>query len=69
MLEAARNPSKSVCFTYKPAIYGSILIVLFFFQVESVIEFEPGLETFNDHLMEMKSAQARVYIMYAGYVK
>ncbi|XKL62120.1 hypothetical protein PGB90_001953 [Kerria lacca] len=35
-------------------------------QVESIIEFEPGLETFNDHLLEMKSAQARVYIMYAG---
>ncbi|XKL62116.1 hypothetical protein PGB90_001949 [Kerria lacca] len=36
------------------------------FKVESIIEFEPGLETFNDHLLEMKSAQARVYIMYAG---
>lgn len=35
-------------------------------QVESVIEFEPGLESFTDQLADMKNAQARVYIMYAG---
>lgn len=35
-------------------------------QVESVIEFEPGLESFTDQLLEMKSAQARVYLMYAS---
>lgn len=34
--------------------------------VESVIEFEPGLESFKQQLMEMKNAQARVYLMYAG---
>ncbi|XP_018320264.1 glutamate [NMDA] receptor subunit 1 [Agrilus planipennis] len=35
-------------------------------QVESVIEFEPGLETFAEQLQEMKNAQARVYLMYAS---
>ncbi|XP_044734229.1 glutamate [NMDA] receptor subunit 1 isoform X2 [Chrysoperla carnea] len=35
-------------------------------QVESVIEFEPGLESFTEQLIEMKNAQARVYLMYAG---
>lgn len=35
------------------------------FQVESVIEFEPGLESFTDQLMDMNNAQARVYLMYA----
>lgn len=35
-------------------------------QVESVIEFEPGLESFMEQLHVMKSAQARVYLMYAG---
>lgn len=38
-------------------------------QVESVIEFEPGLESFTDYLMDMKSAQARVYLMYARLVR
>ncbi|XP_035721845.1 glutamate [NMDA] receptor subunit 1-like isoform X1 [Vespa mandarinia] len=33
--------------------------------VESVIEFEPGLESFMEHLMDMKNAQARVCLMYA----
>ncbi|XP_012278038.1 glutamate [NMDA] receptor subunit 1 [Orussus abietinus] len=33
--------------------------------VESVIEFEPGLTSFTEQLMEMKSAQARVCLMYA----
>lgn len=35
-------------------------------QVELVIEFEPGIETFTDQLLEMKSALSRVYLMYAG---
>ncbi|KAH0954642.1 hypothetical protein HN011_004176 [Eciton burchellii] len=34
--------------------------------VESVIEFEPGLNNFVEQLIEMKSAQARVYLMYAS---
>ncbi|XP_021935568.1 glutamate [NMDA] receptor subunit 1 isoform X2 [Zootermopsis nevadensis] len=35
-------------------------------QVESVIEFEPGLDNFIDQLLEVKNAQSRVYVMYAG---
>lgn len=35
-------------------------------QVESVIEFEPGLDSFIDQLLEVKNAQSRVYILYAG---
>ncbi|XP_022901421.1 glutamate [NMDA] receptor subunit 1 [Onthophagus taurus] len=35
-------------------------------QVENVLEFEPGLESFTEQLLEMKSAQARVYLMYAS---
>ncbi|KAG8230219.1 hypothetical protein J437_LFUL010847 [Ladona fulva] len=35
-------------------------------QVEAVIEFEPGLESFTEQLMEMKNAQARVYLLYAS---
>ncbi|GLG98564.1 Glutamate [NMDA] receptor subunit 1 [Gryllus bimaculatus] len=35
-------------------------------QVELVIEFEPGIETFTEQLLEMKSALSRVYLMYAG---
>lgn len=35
-------------------------------QVESVIEFEPGLDGFIDQLLEVKNAQSRVYILYAG---
>nr|XP_018899314.1 PREDICTED: glutamate [NMDA] receptor subunit 1 isoform X2 [Bemisia tabaci] len=38
-------------------------------QVESIIEFEPGLDTFHDQLKEMKNAQARVYLMYASSKK
>ncbi|XP_011137653.1 glutamate [NMDA] receptor subunit 1 [Harpegnathos saltator] len=34
--------------------------------VESVIEFEPGLDSFVEQLMEMKNAQARVCLMYAS---
>ncbi|KAI8437578.1 hypothetical protein MSG28_011864 [Choristoneura fumiferana] len=34
--------------------------------VEQVIEFEPGLDSFTDKLIEVKSAQARVYLMYAS---
>ncbi|CAH0555800.1 unnamed protein product [Brassicogethes aeneus] len=35
-------------------------------QVESIIEFETGLENFEKQLSEMKNAQARVYLLYAG---
>lgn len=35
-------------------------------QVESVIEFEPGLDSFTEQLLDIRSAQARVYLMYAG---
>uniref|UniRef100_UPI00147906F5 glutamate [NMDA] receptor subunit 1 isoform X2 n=1 Tax=Osmia lignaria TaxID=473952 RepID=UPI00147906F5 len=35
-------------------------------QVESVIEFEPGLESFSHQLMDMKGAQARVCLLYAS---
>ncbi|XP_076233083.1 glutamate ionotropic receptor NMDA type subunit 1 [Calliopsis andreniformis] len=35
-------------------------------QVESVIEFEPGLESFTQQLMDMKGAQARVCLLYAS---
>ncbi|KAK9498451.1 hypothetical protein O3M35_003086 [Rhynocoris fuscipes] len=35
-------------------------------QVETVIEFEPGLENFTSYLLEMKFAQARVYLLYAS---
>ncbi|XP_011300485.1 glutamate [NMDA] receptor subunit 1 isoform X1 [Fopius arisanus] len=34
--------------------------------VESVIEFEPGLDNFSQQLMETKNAQARVVLMYAS---
>lgn len=33
--------------------------------VESIIEFEPKLDTFGEHLIDMKSAQSRVYLLYA----
>lgn len=36
--------------------------------VEQVIEFEPGLDSFSEKLIEVKSAQARVFLMYARYV-
>ncbi|CAH1390907.1 unnamed protein product [Nezara viridula] len=35
-------------------------------QVESVIEFEPGLNNYTAQLYEMKDAQARVYLLYAS---
>ncbi|XP_017884037.1 glutamate [NMDA] receptor subunit 1 isoform X2 [Ceratina calcarata] len=35
-------------------------------QVESVIEFEPGLDSFTQQLMDMKNAQARVCLLYAS---
>lgn len=41
------------------------MIYKFLIQVEPVVEFEPGLDSFRDKLMEMKSAQVRVYLMYA----
>ncbi|KAH9638394.1 hypothetical protein HF086_004196 [Spodoptera exigua] len=34
--------------------------------VEQVIEFEPGLDSFSDRLMDVKGAQARVFLMYAS---
>lgn len=34
-------------------------------QVESVIEFEPGLDSFSDQLSEIKNLQSRVYLLYA----
>jgi ionotropic glutamate receptor NMDA 1 len=42
------------------------MFVTIFIQVESVIEFEPGLDSFIDQLLEVKNAQSRVYVMYAG---
>ncbi|XP_020290283.1 glutamate [NMDA] receptor subunit 1 isoform X2 [Pseudomyrmex gracilis] len=36
--------------------------------VELVIEFEPGLDSFVEQLIDMKSAQARVCLMYASHV-
>lgn len=36
--------------------------------VEMIVEFEPKLESFTEHLLEMKTAQSRVYLMYARYV-
>ncbi|GBP60664.1 Glutamate receptor subunit 1 [Eumeta japonica] len=33
--------------------------------VEQVIEFEPGLDSFSDRLMDVRAAQARVFLMYA----
>nr|XP_012147215.1 PREDICTED: glutamate [NMDA] receptor subunit 1 isoform X3 [Megachile rotundata] len=35
-------------------------------QVESVIEFEPGLQSFMHQLIDMKGAQARVCLLYAS---
>ncbi|CAH0596356.1 unnamed protein product [Chrysodeixis includens] len=34
--------------------------------VEQVIEFEPGLDSFSDRLLDVKGAQARVFLMYAS---
>ena len=33
--------------------------------VESIVEFEPKLESFVEHLVDLKTAQARVYLLYA----
>lgn len=33
--------------------------------VESIVEFEPKLESFSEHLIDMKTAQSRVYLLYA----
>lgn len=33
--------------------------------VESIVEFEPKLNSFTDSLLEIKSAQSRVYLLYA----
>jgi len=33
--------------------------------VELIVEFEPKLESFTEHLIDMKTAQSRVYLMYA----
>ncbi|XP_023247485.1 glutamate [NMDA] receptor subunit 1-like [Copidosoma floridanum] len=35
-------------------------------QVEYIIEFEPGLKNFRNHLLELKNAQSRVYLLYAS---
>ncbi|CAB3376005.1 Hypothetical predicted protein [Cloeon dipterum] len=35
--------------------------------VELVIEFEPGLDSFADQLNELKGTQARVYLLYSGH--
>ncbi|KAG7309308.1 hypothetical protein JYU34_005250 [Plutella xylostella] len=34
--------------------------------VEQVIEFEPGLDSFSDKLLDVRGAQARVFLMYAS---
>ncbi|XP_055680763.1 glutamate [NMDA] receptor subunit 1 [Lutzomyia longipalpis] len=34
--------------------------------VESIVEFEPKLDSFTEHLLEMKTAQSRVYLLYAN---
>lgn len=39
------------------------------FKVESVIEFESGLDNYTSNLQEMKYAQARVYLLYAKSVE
>lgn len=36
--------------------------------VETIIEFEPKLESFAAHLADLRSAQSRVYLLYAKYV-
>lgn len=33
--------------------------------VELIVEFEPKLESFTDSVLEMKTAQSRVYLLYA----
>ncbi|KAH8278958.1 hypothetical protein KR018_011777 [Drosophila ironensis] len=34
--------------------------------VELIVEFEPKLESFTEHLIDMKTAQSRVYLVYAS---
>ncbi|KAM7364715.1 glutamate ionotropic receptor NMDA type subunit 1 isoform 3-T3 [Cochliomyia hominivorax] len=34
--------------------------------VEMIVEFEPKLESFAEHLLDMKTAQSRVYLVYAS---
>ncbi|XP_040152491.1 glutamate [NMDA] receptor subunit 1 [Anopheles arabiensis] len=34
--------------------------------VESIVEFEPKLDSFSSYLMDMKTAQSRVYLLYAS---
>lgn len=36
--------------------------------VEMIVEFEPKLESFAEHLIDMKTAQSRVYLVYARLV-
>lgn len=33
--------------------------------VELIVEFDPKLDSFMEQLMEMKTAQSRVYLLYA----
>lgn len=35
--------------------------------VELIVEFEPKLDSFVEHLYEIKTAQSRVYLLYARY--
>ncbi|XP_014091080.1 glutamate [NMDA] receptor subunit 1 [Bactrocera oleae] len=34
--------------------------------VEMIVEFEPKLDSFTEHLIDMKTAQSRVYLLYAS---
>lgn len=36
--------------------------------VEMIVEFEPKLESFAEHLIDMKTAQSRVYLVYVRLV-
>lgn len=36
--------------------------------VESIVEFDPKLDSFTEQLKEMKAALSRVYLLYARYV-
>lgn len=33
--------------------------------VESIVEFEPKLDSFTESVLEMKTAQSRVFLLYA----
>lgn len=35
--------------------------------VEMIVEFEPKLDSFAEHLIDMKTAQSRVYLVYARW--